>query len=65
MPLILSDNIIWPAYRFIAENKIFRLGVSLLYFYMFRRNGLAKKNDTKRYNILLQMPRIFRHIHNK
>ena len=32
---------------------------------MLRRNGLAKKYNTERYNILLQIPRIFRHISNK
>ena len=29
-PLILSSNVIWHAYRAIAETKIFRLGVSLI-----------------------------------
>ena len=30
MPLIPSNNVIWHAYRLIAEIKIFRLGVSLI-----------------------------------
>ena len=34
-------------------------------FYMLRRNGLAKKYNTERFNILLQIPRIFKHIYIK
>ena len=42
MPLILSRNFIWHAYRLIAETKIFRLEYPSYAFYMLRRNGLAK-----------------------
>ena len=76
-PLILSSNVIWHAYRLIAEAKIFRR-IPLFYpcgdtplvypsyvFYMLSGNGLAKKYIIERYNILLDIPRIFRHIYNK
>ena len=33
-PLIFSSNVISRAYRWIAETKIFRLGVSLICFYI-------------------------------
>ena len=32
---------------------------------MLGRNGLAKRYNTERYNILLQRPRVFRYINNK
>ena len=38
--LILFSNVIWHAYRLIAETKIFRLGGYI--FYMLRKNKLAK-----------------------
>ena len=76
-PLRLSSNVIWHAYRLIAEAKIFRR-ILLVYpsgdtplvypsyvFYMLSGNGLAKKYIIERYNILLEIPRIFRHIYNK
>ena len=65
MHLILSSNVIWHAYRLIAEMKIFRLGVSLICLLYVKENGLAKKYNIKRHNILLQIPRIFRYINNK
>ena len=34
MPLILSSNVIYHAYRLIAETKIFRLGVSLICLFL-------------------------------
>ena len=74
-PLILSSDVIWHAYRLIAEAKIFRCiplvypsGDTPLYpsyvFYVLSGNGLAKKYIIERYNILLETPRIFRHIYN-
>ena len=66
MPLILSSNVTWHAYRLIAETNIFRLGVSLYVFcIMLTRNELAKKYITERYNTFLKMRRILRHIYNK
>ena len=66
MPLILSSNVTWDAYRLIAETNIFRIGVSLYVFcIMLTRNKLAKKYITERYNIFLKIPRILRHIYNK
>ena len=75
--LILSSNVIWDipsAYRLIAEAKIFRR-IPLVYpsgdtplvypsyvFYMLSGNGLAKKYIIEKYNILLEILRIFRHI---
>ena len=47
--LILSRNVIWHAYRSIAENKIFRLGVSFKCLLFVKRNELAKKYITERY----------------
>ena len=50
MSLILSSNVIWHAYRLIAETKIFRLGGSLSHISsMLRKNKLAKKYNTERY----------------
>ena len=57
--MILSSNVIWNAYRLIAETKIFRLGGSLICLYMLRKNRLAKKYNTERYI------RTFRHTYNK
>ena len=57
MPLIPSNNVIWHAYRLIAEIKIFRLGESLIC--LLRRNRLTKKYNTERFI------RICRHIYNK
>ena len=65
MPLIPSSNVIWNAYRLIAETKIFRLGVSLICLLYVKEEWIGKKYNTERYNILLQIPRIFRHIYNK
>ena len=65
MPLILSSNVIWHGYRLIAETNIFRLGVSLICLFYVEEEWLAKKYNTERYNVLLQIPRILRHIYNK
>ena len=43
MPLILSSNIIWHAYRLKAETKIFRLGVSLIYLLYVKEEWTGKK----------------------
>ena len=43
-PLILSSNVIWHAYKLIAENKIFRLGVSLIYLLYVKEEWIGKKS---------------------
>ena len=44
MPLILSSNVIWHAYRSIAETKIFRLGVSFICcLYVKKEEWIGKK----------------------
>ena len=48
MPLILSSNVISHAYRVIAENKIFRLGVSLICLSCVKEQWMAKKYNTER-----------------
>ena len=78
MPLILSSNVIWHAYRLIAETKIFRLGLSLICLVYVKKEWIGKKYNTDnnnhifyilqviiRYNILLQIQRIFWHFYNK
>ena len=52
MPLILSSNVIWHAYRLIAETKIFRLGVSLICLSYVKEEWMAKKYNTERQYIL-------------
>ena len=41
--LILSSNVIWHAYRLIAETKIFRLGVSLICLSYVKDEWIGKK----------------------
>ena len=48
MPLILSSNVIWHAYRFIAETKIFRLGVSLICLLFVKEEWTGKKSITQK-----------------
>ena len=48
MPLILSSNVIWRAYRFIAETKIFRLGVSLICLLFVKEEWTGKKSITQK-----------------
>ena len=43
MPLILSSNVIWNAYRLIAENKIFRVSVSLICLLYVKEKWIGKK----------------------
>ena len=43
MLLILYSNVIWHAYRFIAETKIFRLGVSLICLLYVKEEWISKK----------------------
>ena len=44
MPLILSSDVIWHAYRSIAETKILRLGVSLICpLYVKKGEWIGKK----------------------
>ena len=43
MPLILSSNVIWHAYRLIAETKIFRLGLSLICILYVKEEWIGKK----------------------
>ena len=43
MPLIPSNNVIWHAYRLIAEIKIFRLGVSLICLLHVKEEWIGKK----------------------
>ena len=50
--LILSGNVIWHASKLLAETKVFRLAVSVMCFYMLKRNALAKKYITERYILL-------------
>ena len=42
-PLILSSNVIWHAYRLIAETKVFRLGVSLICLFYVKEEWIVKK----------------------
>ena len=43
MFLILCNNVIWHAYRSIAETKIFRLGESLIYpLYVKKEEWISK-----------------------
>ena len=44
MPLTLSSNVIWRAYRLVAETKIFRLVVSLFYV---KEEWIGKKYNKK------------------
>ena len=42
--LILSNNVIWDAYRSIAETEIFRLGVTLICpLYVKKEEWISKK----------------------
>ena len=43
MPLILSSNVICHAYRLIAETKIFRLGISLIFLLYVKEEWIGKK----------------------
>ena len=43
MSLILSSNVIWHAYRLITETKIFRLGISLIYFIVYVKEEFIGK----------------------
>ena len=43
-PLILSSNVIWHAYRLMAETKIFRLGLSLICLLHDKEESIGKKN---------------------
>ena len=61
-PLILSSNVIWHAYRLIAETKIFRLGVFLICLLYVKEKWIGKMYSTEIYNILLQILIIVRHI---
>ena len=63
--LRLSSNVIWHAYRLIVETKIFRLGVSVICLLYVNEEWTVQKYITERYNILIQIPTIFRHIYNK
>ena len=41
---LCSKNVIWHAYRSIAETKIFRLGVTLIYpLYVKKEESISKK----------------------
>ena len=42
-PLILPSNVIWHAYRLIAETKIFRPGVSLICLLYVKEESISKK----------------------
>ena len=42
-PLTLSDNVIWHAYRLIAETKTFRLNVSLVCLLYVKDEWIGKK----------------------
>ena len=42
-PVILSSNVIWHAYRLVAETKIFRLGVSLICLLKVKEEWINKK----------------------
>ena len=42
-PLILSGNVIWHAYRLIAETKTFRLNVSLVCLLYVKDEWIGKK----------------------
>ena len=43
MLLVLCNNVIWHAYRSIAETKIFRLGESLIYpLYVKKEEWISK-----------------------
>ena len=41
--LILSSNVIWHPYRLIAEAKIFRLDVYLIYLLYVKEERIGKK----------------------
>ena len=43
-PLILSSNVIWHAYRLMAETKIFRLGLSLICLLHVKEKWIGKNN---------------------
>ena len=43
MRLVLSSNVIWHAYRLIAETKIFKLGVSPMYLLYVKEERIGKK----------------------
>ena len=43
MPLILFSNVTWHAYMLIAENKTFRLGVSLIGLLYVKEEWNGKK----------------------
>ena len=43
MPLILSSDVIWHAYRLKVKTKIFRLGVSLICLLYVKEAWIGKK----------------------
>ena len=43
MPLILSSNVIWHAFSFIVETKVFRLGESLICLLFVKEEWIGKK----------------------